>query len=195
MATVDPRKDELRATILAARTARSRGEQDRAARGFADQALTVPAVANGPTVAAFLSHAGEPGTRLLVDALRSRGVTVLLPVLLDDFDLDWATYEPGQQTSGRFGLLVPTTRRLGVDAIASVAAVVCPGLAVDLAGNRMGRGGGSYDRALARCGPAVLRCQLAYDDEVLDAVPIAEHDQPVGMIVTPTRTLRTSPPR
>lgn len=195
MATVGAGKDELRATMLAARAARPRADQDRAALGFADQALTVPAVADGPTVAAFLGQAGEPETVPLVEALRGRGVTVLLPVLLDDFDLDWGAYEPGQQTAGSFGLLVPTTRRLGVDAIASVAAVVCPGLAVDLAGNRMGRGGGSYDRALARCGPAVLRCQLVYDDEVLQAVPVAEHDQPVDVIVTPTRTVRTSRPR
>lgn len=195
MATVGPGKDELRATMLAARAARSQPDQDRAALGFAEQTLTMPAVADGPTVAVFLAQGGEPGTGPLVDALLSRGVNVLLPVLLDDFDLDWGAYEPGQQTTGRFGLLVPTTRRLGVDVIASVSAVVCPGVAVDLAGNRLGRGGGSYDRALARCGPAVLRCQLAYDDEVLDAVPVAEHDQTVDVIVTPRRTIRTSPPR
>lgn len=195
MATASAGKEELRAAMLAVRAARSRPDQDRAALGFAEQALTVPAVAEGPTVTVFLAQSGEPGTGPLVDALRSRGVTVLLPVLLDDFDLDWGAYEPGQQTTGRFGLLVPTTRRLGVNVIASVSAVVCPGLAVDLAGNRLGRGGGSYDRALARCGPAVVRCQLAYDNEVLDAVPVAPHDQTVDVIVTPTRTIRTSPTR
>lgn len=195
MATVGSDKHELRAAMLAARAARPQRDQDRAAVGFAEQALTVGAVNKGPTVAAFLAQSGEPGTDPLIDALRSRGVTVLLPVLLEDFDLDWGAYEPGRQAAGRFGLLVPTTRRLGVDAIASVSAIVCPGVAVDLAGNRLGRGGGSYDRALARCGPSVLRCQLAYDDEVLDAVPIASHDQTVDVIVTPTRTIRTSPLR
>lgn len=192
MADSFPSKDELRARLLDARAGRSQADREQAALGFVEQSLAVPQVADGPRVAGFLGQRGEPDTRPLVDALRSRGVTVLLPVLLDDFDLDWGAYEPGQQAPGRFGLLVPTTPRLGTEAIASVAAVICPGLAVDVAGNRMGRGGGSYDRALARCGPTVVRCQLVYDDEVLDAVPVANHDQPVDVIVTPTRTIHIS---
>ena len=143
-------------------------------------------------VAAFLSQEGEPGTGPLIEALQSSGTTVLLPILLRNFDLDWAPFAPEMFEGGRFGLLVPTTPRSGVDAIITVSVVVCPGVAVDSQGNRLGRGGGSYDRALSRCPDTVLRCQLAYDDEVVDVVPTALHDQPVDVIITPTRTLRTS---
>ncbi len=186
-----PTKARLRESHLARRADRREVEQERQARGFRDQVLGLPELAAARRIAAFVSQDGEPGTRPLLDALHARGVEVLLPVLLDDFDLDWGPYEPGEQEHGRFGLLVPTTPHVGVDAISAVSVVVCPGVAVDRAGHRLGRGGGSYDRALKRCGPEVLRAQLAYDEEVVDAVPAEEHDEPVDVIITPTTTIRT----
>ncbi len=193
MSDSSPSKAHLRETHLARRAERSEADQERQARGFRDQFLGLPELAGARLLAAFVSQPGEPGTRPLLDSLHARGVEVLLPVLLDDFDLDWGLYEPGEQEPGRFGLLVPTTPRAGVEAITTVAVVVCPGVAVDRAGHRLGRGGGSYDRALRRCGPGVLRAQLAYDDEVVDAVPAEDHDEPVDVIVTPTATIRTRP--
>lgn len=189
-----PSKKALREKIAASRAARPRAGQDDLARDLRDRLLDLPALADATRVAAFLSHDGEPGTQPLIDALRSRGVEILIPILREDFDLNWATYEPGQQEHGRFGLLVPTTAPLGVEAISSVDVVICPGVAADRAGHRLGRGGGSYDRALGRCGRTVIRVQLAYDDEVLDAVPVDPHDEPVDLVVTPTETIRVSRP-
>ena len=190
MSDSSPSKAQLRKAHQR-RTVRSEADQERQARGFRDQLLELPELAGATRIAVFVSQNGEPGTRPLLDALHARDVEVLLPVLLDDFDLDWGTYEPGEQEPGRFGLLVPTTARAGVDAISTASVVVCPGVAVDRMGHRLGRGGGSYDRALRRCGSDVLRVQLAYDDEVVDDVPAEEHDEGVDVIVTPTTTIRT----
>jgi 5-formyltetrahydrofolate cyclo-ligase len=66
--------------------------------------------------------------------------------------------------------------------------VVVPGVAYDSHGNRLGRGGGSYDRALPSVTVPVVG--LALDDEVVDAVPMEEHDRRVDVVVTPTRVLR-----
>jgi 5-formyltetrahydrofolate cyclo-ligase len=60
-----------------------------------------------------------------------------------------------------------------------------PALAVDRAGNRLGRGGGSFDRALARVGPLIPVIALLYDDELLDQVPAEPHDAPVRSVVRP----------
>lgn len=183
-------KRQLRAVMVDLRVRRSARETAATGPMFSDQALTVPEVAAGPRVALFVGHGAEPDTQPLIDALHSRGVEILLPVLLDDLDLDWGSYQPESYATGRFGLLVPTTPKLGAMAITTVAAVICPGVAVDRAGNRLGRGGGSYDRALARCGPSIVRCQLAYDDEVVASVPAQPHDQPVDVVITPTTTIR-----
>jgi len=62
--------------------------------------------------------------------------------------------------------------------------VLVPALAVDPAGNRLGRGGGSYDRALARVTPGTFVCALLYDGEVVDRVPADDHDRRVDAAVT-----------
>ena len=63
--------------------------------------------------------------------------------------------------------------------------VLAPALAVDRAGNRLGRGGGSYDRALARVGPLSPVIALLYDGELLAGEPAQPHDTPVRAAVRP----------
>ena len=60
-----------------------------------------------------------------------------------------------------------------------------PALAVDARGYRLGRGGGSYDRALARVGGQVPTIALLYDDELLPTVPTEAHDQRVRVVARP----------
>jgi 5-formyltetrahydrofolate cyclo-ligase len=69
--------------------------------------------------------------------------------------------------------------------VARADAVLVPALAVDSAGRRLGRGGGSYDRALARVGPLIPLIALIYNDELVEHVPTAPHDIPVRAAVTP----------
>ncbi len=137
-------------------------------------------------VAAYISVGTEPGTRGLVYALWKQGTYVLLPLLRPDGDLDWASYEgPDSLAPGPHGLLEPTEPPRGVAAITSADLVIVPALAADRGGNRLGRGGGSYDRALSRVGPAVLTVALLYDGELLDQIPAGQHDQPVRVVAQP----------
>ena len=142
-----------------------------------------------PTVAAYVPVGSEPGgpdlPELLAEALPPGG-RLLLPVLLDDGDLDWALYEgPLSLRAGPRGLREPAGRRRGVDAIREATLVIVPALAVDRLGMRLGRGGGSYDRALARTASA-FTVALLYDGELVDSVPAEEHDQPVEAAITPS---------
>ena len=138
------------------------------------------------TVAAYYSVGAEPDTRGLVYALWKRGTYVLLPLLRPDGDLDWASYEgPDSLVPGPRGLREPGEPPRGVQAVARADVVLAPALAVDRAGNRLGRGGGSYDRALARVGPLIPVIALVYDDELLGHVPAEPHDTPVRAAVRP----------
>lgn len=171
-------KASLRRAALSRRAALPPAERARIARTAV--AALVPEAGRGP-VAAYLSVGTEPGTAPLLAALR--GLEVLLPVLLDDDDLDWARAGPGVEP-GRHGLLEPVGPRLGRDALAACVLVVVPALAVDPTGTRLGRGGGSYDRALPRTRGQVVA--LLHDGELLPALPRDEHDAPVHAVVTPT---------
>ena len=173
-------KGSLRADVLARR--RSMTEADRAAAGrhLRDALLEMPELQMAGTVAAYVSVGTEPDTRGLIFALWKRGSYVLLPVLHADGDLDWASYEgPDSLGAGPRGLLEPTEPRRGVTAITSADLVIVPALAVDAAGRRLGRGGGSYDRVLARVGPAIQTVALLYGGELVSEVPAGPHDKPV----------------
>jgi len=181
-------KARVRATVAAARRARPDDERTGAAALIADRVLVLPEVVAAGTVAAYVSTPSEPGTLPLRAALRARGSRVLLPVLLPDGDLDWAVDDGAVRPGLRPSIEEPTASRLGSAAIAGADVVVCPATAVASDGTRLGRGGGSYDRALARTGGLVVA--LLHDDEVLARLPRAPHDRPVHVAVTPTRTLR-----
>lgn len=177
-----PDKSALRRAVLSRRAALPPDERDRAAQAAAD---ALAAGAQGP-VAAYLSVGTEPGTGALLAALAARQVEVLLPVLLPDRDLDWARAGDGVGP-GPHGLLEPTGERLGRDAVAACRLVVVPALAVDRTGIRLGRGGGSYDRALTRTGGWVVA--LLHDGETVVELPAEPHDAPVHAAVSPGRGL------
>ncbi len=186
-------KRTLRFQLRARRARRPATDRERAAEALADGVVTLPEMSTAATVACYVSTPEEPGTGPLLERLAALRRRVLLPVLLSDFDLEWAASAPGALRVGRLGIAEPTGEPLGVDAVTGAAVVVCPGLAADEQGHRLGRGGGSYDRVLARLPPTVLRVVLLYDDEVLPAVPVDSHDQLVDVVITPRRTVRTAP--
>jgi 5-formyltetrahydrofolate cyclo-ligase len=183
---IQQEKAALRARLLAARSALDAGRRREAGRRIRDELLSLPALQMAGTVAAYYSVGTEPDTRGLVYALWKRGTYVLLPLLLPDGDLDWASYEgPDSLVPGPRGLREPGEPPRGVGAVARADVVLVPALAADRAGNRLGRGGGSFDRALARVGPLIPVIALLYDDELLDRVPAEPHDTPVRAAIRP----------
>jgi 5-formyltetrahydrofolate cyclo-ligase len=181
-------KTELRARRLAARSRIPQQERTVASRALRDAVLEVPQVEMAGTIAAYYSIGTEPDTHGLIYALWKRGTYVVLPILLPDGDLDWASYEgPDSLVPGPRGLHEPGEPPRGTDAVRRADVVLVPALAVDASGNRLGRGGGSYDRALARVAPLIPVIALLYDDELLDVVPTAPHDRPVTHIARPSR--------
>ncbi|MFF0425938.1 5-formyltetrahydrofolate cyclo-ligase [Streptomyces sp. NPDC004520] len=190
-------KTALRSRLLAARAALTPETLADTAESLARRGMELAELAGADTVAAYVSVGREPGTRALLDALHARGVRVLLPVLLPDNDLDWAAYEgAGRLAKAGRGLLEPVGPRLGPEAVCTAGAVLLPGLAVDGRGMRLGRGGGSYDRVLARLAragvdPALV--VLLYANEVVARVPEEPHDHPVHAVVTPEGVTRFRP--
>jgi 5-formyltetrahydrofolate cyclo-ligase len=164
-----------------------------AGRLIRDHVLEMPEISAAGTVAVYYSIGSEPDTRGLVFALWKRGSYVVLPVLLPDGDLDWASYEgPDSLAPGPRGLLQPVEPGRGPGTVARADAVLVPALAVDGDGNRLGRGGGSYDRALARVSPQVPTIGLLYDHELLRRVPAEPHDRRVRLVVRPSHGISHS---
>ena len=189
-------KTAVRDRLETSRRRRGLAEVGLAAERIADTLLAHPEVRRAASVAAYVSVGHEPGTGVLLDRLLDAGKRVLLPVTVGSrarggLDLDWAPYlGPASLTPARFGLLEPVSPPLGADAVATPDAVLVPGLAVSPTGVRLGKGGGCYDKALARVPVGTFTCVLLYADEVGVDVPIEPHDRPVTHAATPEGVIR-----
>ncbi len=185
---VESQKENLRATLATRRRERSPRDRDRAAEAIALHAAALPVLVPARRVAAYLSLPSEPGTGPLLEWLTGRGVDVLVPVSRPDRTMDWVRHEPGAVSAGALGVPEPTGPPLGPGALAGCDIAIVPALAVDHRGNRLGRGAGYYDRALADFDGVV--CAVVFDDELLPEVPHAAHDHPVDVVLTPAGVFR-----
>jgi 5-formyltetrahydrofolate cyclo-ligase len=165
-------KQDLREELLQRRRSLDQAAIERARAAVREAVLAQCDAAGWRTVAGYIPLRTEPGSNELLDALVRRGVRVLVPVTLPDRDLDWVA--------------LPGDEPLTVDAIGSADAVLVPALAVAADGTRLGRGGGSYDRALGRVRAGTPVAALLYDGEVLARVPADQWDRPVTAYVTPS---------
>lgn len=193
--TVAERKRSRRNELAERRSARAQPELDELAERLAGAVLGLTEVELAGTVACYVGVGAEPGTAPLIAGLRAAGKRVLLPITNDDMTLDWAEHtDDAGLAPARFGLLEPTGPRLGPDAVTTAEVVLVPALAVDAAGVRLGRGGGCYDRVVAKLGPGTVTCALLYADEILDTVPAEPHDLRVDMAATPDGVTRFPSP-
>ena len=191
---VHPAKAAVRAAVNASRAART--TEDRLADDRARTTLVLAALGEWmpQVVAAYASVGDEPGTADLLDELVARGATVLLPVLSANATgprraAEWAMYEGREMLrSGLWGIPEPSSELLGTAAIRRAELVIMPGIAGTPAGDRIGTGGGWYDRALVGTGSP--RWMLLNDDELYESVPLGPWDLPVSRIVTATRVVR-----
>jgi 5-formyltetrahydrofolate cyclo-ligase len=182
-------KAALRRSIAARRSALTETMRTASAAALADAFaswLRAADLGEARLVAVYLSVGTEPDTSTIIEGLRLRSIPMIAPVLRPDADLDWATLSEHPPVPGLRGTLEPTGQLLGVDAIAPADVVLVPALAVDESGHRLGRGGGSYDRALPRVRSGSRVLAVVHDDEVIDAVPAVAHDRCVDGVVTPS---------
>lgn len=179
---------------LRAAAARRRAERPEAPAAEAARVRrALDACAGHAAVACYASVGAEPDTWAVIDALRGAGVRVLLPVLAGRRHPAWAWYAgPDALRPGFRGIPEPTGPVLGTDALGEVSFVWASALLVAPDGVRLGTGGGWYDRALASAAPEATVGVLVDDEEVTDTLPRDPWDVPVDLVVTPTRTLRTT---
>lgn len=135
----------------------------------------------------YLSKEGEVGTDNLLGRAFELGKRVCVPVVDLETDGLLVSELPGPDASfrlGAFGVREPAEEDLNFVSPDQIDLVVAPGLAFDRRGGRIGYGKGYYDRLLNRLGSGVLRIALAFDFQVLDAVPQDKNDIQVDAIIT-----------
>lgn len=132
----------------------------------------------------------EPGRPTAIDperrfaATRGRGTVVCAPVLdPDGGPMRFHRLDPSALRVNAHGIREPSSTAPQCNP----GIVLVPLLGVDLWGNRLGQGAGHYDRWLAGLAVRPILVGVAFDEQVIAAVPAAPHDVPIDFLVTPTR--------
>lgn len=175
-------KAELRRRFAAARGERSSDDLNAARAAVRRHVLARCASERWSCVAAYVPLRTEPGSRELLADLVGAGVRVLVPVVLADRDLYWVDWGASHADDP---MAAGPTDAPRVE-LAAADAVLVPAFAVAQSGTRLGRGGGSYDRALGGVSARAVVAALVFDDEMVDELPSDPWDRPVRAAVTPS---------
>ena len=144
---------------------------------------------SGSTVAAYWPLKYEIDVRPILYDLAAQGVATALPVMNDNTSLQsFRRWFPGDRlVDAAFGVKEPHPRR--TDAVPDL--IIVPLLGFDAHGNRIGYGGGYYDRtlhSLRACG-IVDAIGVGYEEQECDKIPTNPSDEPLDLILTDKRVL------
>ena len=184
--------DQLRSSMRKARRNLTAARREEAAGRCAQLARALPALRRARCIAAYLAHRGELSCEPIIEWALGRGKTVLLPVVTGRH-MRFAPYRPGDTlVSNRWGILEPDRRPGRWVSARRPGVVLLPLVAFDGAGNRLGQGGGYYDRAFAFRNAArhwrrPLLVGLAYSFQRIDKLDAKPTDVPLDAVVTERR--------
>lgn len=183
-------KRALRAAVLATRDALPPDTRRFAAKAIVRALLATPSFSAARTVLLTLPFGSEWDTRPIALAALAAGKTVVLPrvdAARRRLDLGVVRDLDTDVIAGYRGIPEPRPETEQMTP-AELDWVLVPGLAFDLAGGRLGYGGGYYDRLLAELHPNVPRVAGLFALQVVTAVPTGSLDRPVDCLVTETST-------
>ena len=133
---------------------------------------------NANVIISYQPMPGEPDVTEFNLWAQAMGKLLLFPKIAGD-DMGFAS---GELQPGRFDILEPQG---DAQEVSSAQLILLPALAVDKQGNRLGKGSGYYDRALAHV-TGIPKYAVVFDSELVDQVPAEPHDVWVTGAVTPT---------
>ena len=181
--------DDLRSSMRKARRALGAAEREEAAWACAQFASGLDEVRRARCIAAYLAHRGEMSCEPLIDWALGRGANVLLPVVSGQL-MRFAPYRPGETlVLNRWGIREPEWRPGRWVSARRPSVVFLPLTAFDARGNRLGQGGGYYDRAFAFRTRAEnwrrpLLVGLAYEFQQVGELQAKPTDVPLDAVIT-----------
>lgn len=185
-------RQHIRQQIRLRRRALTPEQQTQFALQAADRMMAYPPVLLAHTVALFLSFDGELDTRPLIDQLWRAGKRVYLPVLhpFSPGNLLFLHYHPSSDlVVNRLKIREPKLDVRDVLPLSQLDVLVTPLVAFDATGQRLGMGGGFYDRTLQNWRQHRLQpVGYAHDCQQVDALPTEQWDIPLPAVITPSKT-------
>ena len=136
-------------------------------------------------IASYRSYGDEPDTKELNKLIIAEGKALLLPVLKPDHSLAFSLWD-GETASLKLNGKVEEP--IGGEFSGGIDLMILPALAIDAKGNRLGQGGGSYDRALTNF--SGFSIAIINEDELVEVLPTEITDRKVSAALTPSKLVR-----
>ena len=186
-------KKEIRKKILKDRRAMESGQVAEKSARIYEALIGLEEFKNADTVGLYLSfdnevdtfrllrHIKEEGKKIVVTYTDSKSL-VLIPLYVNDIENDFV--------EGPWGYLEPKLDELEKAEEKDIDFVIVPGVAFDQGRNRVGFGKGYYDKYLSKLRADAVTAAMAYEYQVLDCLPVEDHDIKMKMIVTEDRIIR-----
>lgn len=148
--------------------------------------LSATELKNATNVASYISYEFEPETSDINQRLIKNGKKVFLPRLLENNDIQWVSWNGSSENLTKVEKIYEP---IGDAVEVELDVIILPALHVDRMGNRLGQGGGSYDRALSRS-KAFKIALLHYGELTSEILPVQPHDEKVNAAATPDIIVR-----
>lgn len=185
-------RDALRRQLRQRRQALPAAERIAAADGLARQVFSLPFFPSRGYVAGYWSMQGEIGLHA-VQVQLPPGLVYCLPVLHEDQQLRFAPWRSGDAlVTNRFGIPEPDVSPASALSAHDMALVLMPLVGFDAAGNRLGMGGGWYDRTFAlrqTQSPPPWLVGVGFSAQSVAALPVQPWDVKADAICTERDTL------
>ncbi|MDW7738669.1 MAG: 5-formyltetrahydrofolate cyclo-ligase [Bacillota bacterium] len=189
-------KRELRKQIIKMRDQLPPEAINEKSHRIAEKLYSLPIYRNAPIVMFFLTFGSEVNTQEMVEetirrekvALAPKAIPAekdMIPLRINDWDRDLkiGAYNIPEPKFNNYRIVVPE----------AITLLIVPGVAFDLKGNRLGYGGGYYDRFFYKLDSHVPLVALAFELQIVPEVPVDEWDRPVDTIITEDRIIEINP--
>lgn len=143
------------------------------------------AVVKANTILFYASLPGEVDTFAMINKAFELKKHICLPLVVENQRemIPTLTKTMADLEKGPHGILQPRPDDSNRVALSDIDAVIVPGLAFDRSNNRLGRGAGYYDRFLSALPASTATIGLAFDFQMLDRLPVEEHDVPLSCVI------------
>ena len=148
--------------------------------------LSATELKTATNVASYISYEFEPETSDINQRLIEDGKRVFLPRLLENNEIQWVSWDGSLENLTKNGKIYEP---IGSAVEVALDVIILPALHVDRMGNRLGQGGGSYDRALSRS-KAFKIALLHHGELTSEILPVQPHDEKVDAAATPEILVR-----
>lgn len=143
---------------------------------------------NSNNILIFYPFRSEIDVTIIIRQALENKKNIILPRIHDqELKLFYVDNLKKQLERGAYGIMEPTPGLCRLAKTSDIDLVVVPGISFDKNLNRLGYGGGYYDKLLLHIPEGVKKIALCFDIQVVDSIPVSEHDIKVDILITDTK--------